>query len=241
MTRFSLLLVLLTACSASPGGNPPPPSEGRGPSSSSETEPPPVVEDTESLPPQPPEIPPAPPPPRPPLAWEAGHPDRAEWSERLLSLMKENLASFDTASDLTLYCPKYASLDADGKALALATLAVRVAFHESAFNPHSVFHEPPPLGVDSIGLFQLSYEDKMTWCTMDRGNRTLEDPLVNIACAVPKMARLVKKDGVIAQGHSGSTSKGLARYWSVMRDDQGATLHQRGDIRAAVQALPICH
>lgn len=191
-------------------------------------------------PPPPPPAPP-PPPPRVPLAWEQDHPEREPWSERLLALMAEQLPAFDKATDIGLYCPRYVGLDDDGRAHALATMAVSIAFFESAYDPHARVYLPPPLAAQAVGLFQLSYRDRMPWCTMDKTKKSLEDPITNLECAVPKMAQLVELDGVIAQGHDGSSARGLARYWSVIRDDRGRRTHHKAEIQAAVRGLPLCN
>ncbi len=171
------------------------------------------------------------------LAWESGHPERREWSAALRAAIAAQLASFDTAADFAGFCPSYAGLTPDQRTEVIATLAVAIAFRESGYKPGTVFAEPPPLGVDSIGLFQLSYEDGFSWCDLDRARDTLKDPLNNIACAVPKMARLVAKDRLFAAGSTGSDARGLSRYWSVVRS--GPT-HFKDEILGKAAALPAC-
>lgn len=170
-----------------------------------------------------------------PLAWEKNHPERAAWSKVLRENIAQNLPTFLKASDWTLYCSKFNQLSAAEKIDAIATMSVAIALYESAYKPASVYHEPPLLGVDSIGLFQLSYEDEMQWCAMDRKKGNLVDPLVNIQCAIPEMAKLIDKDGVVAEGQIRGTRKGLARYWSTMWPKG-----HLNDIRKAVQTLPFC-
>jgi hypothetical protein len=119
----------------------------------------------------------------------------------------------------------------------LSTIAVAVAKRESNYKPGLHYGEPPPLGYDSIGLFQLSYEDGFSWCTLDRTAKSLEDPINNIRCAVPEMAGLVKRDRVIAKGATKSDARGLARYWSVVREGPS---HHLAEIRASAAALPYC-
>lgn len=170
-----------------------------------------------------------------PLAWEMGHAERASWSEHLNNAMKANLATFNGAKDVTDFCPKWITLDNDQKVLVLSTMAVEIARYESSFNPNSIYHEPPPLGIDSIGLYQLSYEDKFSWCLMDRKAKTLQNPLINIECAVPAMASLARRDGYIAKGSSGGGRLGLSRYWSVMWTNK-----KKSNILSVTKALAIC-
>ncbi|HEU4885972.1 MAG TPA: transglycosylase SLT domain-containing protein, partial [Longimicrobium sp.] len=110
-------------------------------------------------------------------------------------------------------------------------LIVAMAKFESGWKPDVIFHEPPPLGVDSVGLLQLSYEDQAGYKLepLDRARKSLEDPLVNLRCAVKIMAKLVKKDGVVARGAK-KQSRGAARYWSVLREG-----HHVDEIKARVR------
>jgi hypothetical protein len=65
---------------------------------------------------------------------------------------------------------------------------------------------------------QLSYEDQAAYGleSLNRDQRSLEDPLVNLRCGTRIMARLVARDAVVARG-TGKHSRGTARYWSVLR------------------------
>jgi len=172
-----------------------------------------------------------------PLAWEKQHPERKPWSIALRAEIGKKLDDFDRATDLDLYCPRYRKLSTDDRVSAIAAMAVAIAKFESGYNPKQHFGEPPPLGYDSIGLFQLSYEDGFTWCELDRGKKSLEDPINNIRCAVPEMARLIAKDGVVAAGTDKASAQGLARYWSVVRE--GAKHHLQA-IRTITASTPFC-
>ncbi|HMS95276.1 MAG TPA: transglycosylase SLT domain-containing protein [Tabrizicola sp.] len=211
MGRFlgfaSLLLMLLVACGDEPGG------VGGAASSG--------AEDSDAA----------------PLAWEANHPERQAWSQRLRAEIALQLGDFGVPSDIASYCPGYGSLPDPQRGEVWATLAVAIARRESSYKPTTVFMEPPPLNVASVGLFQLSYEDGFGWCSLDLASESLKDPLNNIDCAVGAMARYVKRDGVVAAGSSSGDARGLARYWSVIRD--GST-HFKAEIMAATRALPFC-
>lgn len=172
-----------------------------------------------------------------PLAWEAGHPERKAWSMKLREEFAARLADLGTPADMESYCPAYAGLADRERVEVWSTLAVAIARRESAYKPDTVFMEPPPLNVASIGLFQLSYEDGFGWCSLDRETDSLKDPLNNIDCAVGAMASYVKRDGVVAAGSSHSNARGLSRYWSVIRDGSG---HHKAEIMAATQSLAFC-
>lgn len=168
-----------------------------------------------------------------PLSWEKNHPERIAWSKELLQDFQNNLATFDKAGDVASFCPKWKTLDADHKVHVLATMAVSIALYESAYNPNSIYHEPPPLGINSVGLFQLSYEDRMSWCSMVAAQKTLQNPITNISCAVPEMAKLTRENGVISGYANGW--RGLARYWSTMRSSG-----KLGAIKGSTLALGFC-
>jgi hypothetical protein len=171
------------------------------------------------------------------LPWETGHPERADWSRELRQQLSAKLSSFESAEDIAAYCPSYSTLTAAQKVDVLATIAVRIAKFESSYNPKQHFHEPPPLDYDSVGLFQLSYEDGFSWCSLDLTKKSLEDPLNNIRCAVPEMARLVANDKLIAAGTNAKNARGLARYWSVVRE---GPKHHLDEVRKAASSLKIC-
>lgn len=198
---------------------------------------------TESGAPAPPTTPPSPPSAPPSssaaaaLPWESNHPERKAWSDELRAQFDAKLDSVEHATDIATYCARYDELPRSDRVTLWATLAVAIAKHESGYDPTQRFAEPPPLGVDSIGLFQLSYEDGFSWCRLDRVAKTLEDPIVNIQCAVPEMAKLIARDEVVAAGSDGRTARGLARYWSVMRSGPS---HKLREIREATSSLAMC-
>lgn len=108
---------------------------------------------------------------------------------------------------------------------------VAISWHESKWHPNEIYHEPPPLGVDSVGLLQLSYEDEKPYGLepLSRVAKSLQDPLVNLRCGVKIIAKLVAHDKVV-ESNSGKKFGGASRYWSVIR--QG---HHLEDIKRAVR------
>jgi hypothetical protein len=181
-----------------------------------------------------------------PLAWESGHPERAAWSAELRRQFTAALSSFDQASDTSAYCTRYAELSVDQRVAVWATMAVAIAKYESAYNPASI----APCDANctaSIGLYQLSYEDQMSWCAMNKAAGNLIDPIVNIRCAVPEMQRLVARDGVVASGWTVKSSakvpaaaRGLSRYWSTMWNSSNSN-GKSAAIQTATQSLAFCH
>ena len=97
-----------------------------------------------------------------------------------------------------------------------------VAKFESDWNPKNVFHEPPPLGVNSIGLLQLSLVDQTHFDLTPHidDEDELKKPLVNLEWGVKIFAHLLARDGIVASG-TGNNSRGAARYWPTLR--AGAT------------------
>lgn len=144
------------------------------------------------------------------LSWK-----NSEWDKALYKELVILEPLFSKAKDITTFCPKYNDLTPDQKLHALGEFMVAIAFYESGFNPSSKYMEPPPLGYESIGLYQLSYEDNKGYpdCKLNRASKNLEDPAQNIRCASIIMQKLLK-DGQIT---SADFKRGLARYWSVTR------------------------
>lgn len=127
----------------------------------------------------------------------------------------------------------YSGLTDELKLKFWAELVIAMAWRESSWNPHNIYHEPPPLGVDSVGLLQLSYEDEVPYSLepLDREAHSLEDPLINLRCGIKVLAKLIADDGVVASSN-GKHHKGSPRYWSVMRP--GST-HHLEEIREKVR------
>lgn len=140
------------------------------------------------------------------LSWEnttAAHPERAAWSDALISAIKGNSQFLYQAKDVLKFCPKFSSLSDDGKAHAFGELFVALSYFESGYNPETRFKEPPPLNVWSEGLLQLTVGEK--GLTKD----TILKPEPNLRAGVQIMADLVKKYGVI------QVAKGKS-YWSTL-------------------------
>jgi hypothetical protein len=167
-------------------------------------------------------------PPLPPvtLSWDTVE-ERKAWSAELLAAAALHKAELDRGNP-DLFIPGYLQLTPEQQLKFWAELVIGVAKFESSWKPHVIFHEPPPLGIDSVGLLQLSYEDQSAYGLepLSRSQKSLENPLVNLRCGVKIMARLVARDAVVARG-KGKQSRGAARYWSVLREG-----HHVEEIRA---------
>jgi hypothetical protein len=166
------------------------------------------------------------------LSWDSV-PERIAWSAQLLASIAAFKEQLDQGNP-EAFAPGYAALPPARQIKFWAELIVAIAKFESNWKPHTIFHEPPPLGVDSVGLLQLSYEDQPNHKLepLDREAKSLEDPLVNLRCGVKIMARLVSKDAVIASSE-GNRHKGAARYWSVLR---AGPRHHLDEIRERAKA-----
>jgi soluble lytic murein transglycosylase-like protein len=159
---------------------------------------------------------PARPPQAIPLAWEIGHPERRAWSDELRRAVAASLPALEQATDVSRFAPNYTALSPSRRIEVWAALFVAIARFESGYDPHNVYREP--FGQDSVGLLQLSYEDQAAYRLepLDRRAKSLEDPLVNLRCGVKILARLVRRDGLIAAGTSLKDARGGARYWSTL-------------------------
>ncbi|HEX8693783.1 MAG TPA: transglycosylase SLT domain-containing protein [Longimicrobium sp.] len=151
------------------------------------------------------------------LSWDTKE-ERKAWSAELLKAIAAHKADLDSGRPDD-FIAGYQKLTPEQQVKFWAELIIGMAKFESSWNPHTIYHEPPPLGIDSVGLLQLSYEDQPSYALepLDREKKSLEDPLVNLRCGVKIMARLLAKDHVVASG-KGSKSRGAARYWSVLRE-----------------------
>lgn len=163
------------------------------------------------------------------LSWD-NKPQRKAWSPELLSSVSAHLQALELGAP-DQFVAGYSTLSADEKLKFWAEIIIAMIKFESDFNPHSIYHEPPPLGVDSVGLLQLSYEDQHNYHLepLDKGQKSLEDPLVNIRCGLKIFAHWLAKDQVVTRG-TGKQSRGAARYWSVMREG-----HHVEEIKAHVK------
>ena len=164
---------------------------------------------------------PAPPPggagPSVTLSWD-NVPLRKEWSQKLIGLVSQNRTDLEKGNP-DGFVSGYSTLpSAAVKIKFWAELLVAMAKFESDWNPKNVFHEPPPLGVNSVGLLQLSLQDQDNYHLTPHisNEEELKNPLINLEWGVTIFAKLLARDGVVASGSSISNARGAARYWSVL-------------------------
>lgn len=95
-----------------------------------------------------------------------------------------------------------------------------MAKYESNFKPSLEYKEKFKNGkgeyVISTGLFQVSYESSRGYGFSGITTEQLKDPYKNIDVAIAILKKWTERDGVVAN-HSGTTWRGGARYWSVLR------------------------
>lgn len=163
------------------------------------------------------------------LSWDDS-PKCKAWSPELLSSVNKYLQQLEQGAP-DKFIADYTGLLPDDKLKFWSEIIIAMIKFESNFDPHCIYHEPPPLGIDSVGLLQLSYEDQDNYGLekIERSNKSLEDPLVNIRCGLTIFSHWVAKDNTVASG-AGKQSRGAARYWSVMRSG-----HHVDEIQARVK------
>jgi hypothetical protein len=163
-----------------------------------------------------------------------------DWSVVTISTVKSKIASLNKASDMSKFCPLYSSMNIDEQALAWGYLLSGIVKFESGYNPNSTMTESD--GSVSQGLFQLTYGN--AHCPKSRKEADLNDPSVNIKCAVAIMADEVESDHVVAAGgyikYGAPPAKGIAKYWSVMRVPDSKSKHHLADIAAMAAKAPGC-
>jgi len=170
------------------------------------------------------------------LPWK-----KPTWDSVLIEHIERSMSDFDLArDDMRRFCPKYLLLDKKQRVNAWAHLMVAIARYESGFNPKARMTEST--GQDSIGLFQLSYGDR--FCPKRKSQGNLEDPHINISCAVKLAALFVNRDKVVARGgyvsHGAASPKALSRYWSVIRTDTKVRKHKLKEIQSLARKAPGC-
>lgn len=143
-------------------------------------------------------------------------------------------------SDMWMFCPRYAELDADSRVRVWVTLLSAMAKFESNFDPRTAFTETITDSegnrVVSRGLLQLSIEsaNQQRYGCSIRDASDLHDPATNLTCGARILSTWVEADGVVA--HTDSGTRGGARYWSVLRSSN----RDRARIRDTTRSLGIC-
>ena len=168
------------------------------------------------------------------LSWD-DKPGRKVWSITLLDGVSNHQAALELGMPNN-FIAGYNDLPSEKKPVFWAELVIAMAKYESNWDPDSIYHEPPPLDEDSIGLLQLSYQDAKNYSfpdVLDPAKKSLEDPLINLRCGLVILSHWIAIDKVVALGSTSNSAKGGARYWSVLR--KGAD-HHYYDIRNLVKS-----
>lgn len=167
---------------------------------------------------------------------------KPEWSQKVKAELDAGLfEKFDAASaDFLNFCPNYYMISADSKKLAWGYLLGAITSFESDYNPDS--HMTESDGSASEGLFQLTYGN--SHCPTSKAKGNIRDPDINIDCAMKIMADYLSQDKVVAKGgyvaYGAAPSKGLARYWSVVRVPDRKSKHKLAEIIAMTKKSPGC-
>lgn len=186
-----------------------------------------------------------------PLLWDGIQIHGKDWSQYLFKVIKnETRTIFETAEDMTYFCPAFHQLNERQQINAIGMLVAAMAKFESQFNPLSRMIEPS-LGIDPVtglqvvseGLLQLSYQDKLRYpfCNFDWQRdkglsqldpaRSILNPYLNLGCGVRILADQILRRGLIVIENGA--------YWAVLR--KNGKFEKIKSIASLVQSLSFCH
>lgn len=173
------------------------------------------------------------------LYWEdttEAHPERMPWSDKLTSIVRNDLALYSIAKDITEVCPNFHALTEGQKVEALGEFWVAIALHESGFNPKSSSVDvgsAKDRNSYSDGLYQMSGNDGASK-KYGYNYKDLLDPIKNIEVATEQMRRQITKTGEIFLPKSHPN-----RYWAVILE--GGRYQQIAKIKAqTLKYAPFC-
>lgn len=150
----------------------------------------------------------------PALSWEAGHSERAEWSKSVYKYLRKYW-SYDAASDVSFFYPKWSTASGPTKLHAMAEMWVAIAYYESSWNPKSAsvdVGKPDTRDTWSIGLLQMSVTDQGNYGF--KFGYTYDDLLTaapNLELGIAIMQKQISRHGKLMLN---TTKDGL--YWEVM-------------------------
>lgn len=171
-----------------------------------------------------------------PLSWEAGHPERKEWTLACMKHVGDQLERLDKAKDIASFHEKYAGGSKDQKANIWCEFFSALSKYESSWNPKAsavdVGRKDDP-GSYSIGLTQISVNDQ-AWTdpSLKYTYEQLLTPGPNLHLAIRIMARQIDKGGLVVLPNSSKL-----RYWAVILE--GNKYQKIELIRAMVRKLPL--
>lgn len=148
--------------------------------------------------------------------------DSKDWDFYLKKALEEEGSELMSSvpQDIENFSKNYKTMNYNERLNFWAYLISIMAEKESSFRSETsyteAFVDANGNNVISRGLLQLSIESARGYsCPVETGPE-LHDPEKNLICAVLIMRRWVLNDGVIS-GKQGTSWRGGARYWSVLR------------------------
>ncbi len=154
--------------------------------------------------------------------WEGKATDARQWTLHSYSEVSKVADQLPKTlpADIKDFCPQYSSLSAGNKTNFWVYLLSSMAQLESNFKPalsyQEAFKDSKGQYVVSRGLLQISIESGNAYGCGFKNASELHDPYKNLSCGLRILNRWVASDKRIA-GKSGSSWRGGARYWSVLR------------------------
>lgn len=183
------------------------------------------------------------------LPWEKAAASNRSWSTYIYSVIdNETTNLINGTSDVTNFCPNYASLSRQQKVEFWGYLFAEVSYYESGWDPLSRMAEDlgtdPITGkqVESEGLMQLSYQDVLNYPTCriswaaDKNlgstdpRKTILDPDINLECGAIIMSKQITRKNAIV------ISSGA--YWSTLMS--GSRYNKIASIQKATKAISFC-
>jgi len=172
-----------------------------------------------------------------PLPWD-GVTGSSAWTTALLHDIKASQLLTKAPLGISEFMPSFWQHHTDPEAMTKfwAHLIAMMAKFESSWIPTEVYHEPPPLSIDSIGLLQLSVPDGQSYHLNPPvlTATDLKDPLKNLSWGVQIMDHLVQDNNFFSAINYSGKWRGLGAYWSVMRstNSDGSPRHSYYTIRS---------
>lgn len=158
--------------------------------------------------------------------WEAVNPKRA-WTSFAAEFIHQNKSTFfeESYSDINEFCPAFVGASDEKKVAFWIHLLNSLSKRESAFDPRVSNDESNfgsgDLTVISRGLLQTSLASsrayRNTGCRV-RDDKDLHNPETSITCGLAIFKRWLDQDGCISCKNGEGKHRGIARYWSPLRE-----------------------
>ncbi|MCO5142932.1 MAG: transglycosylase SLT domain-containing protein [Oligoflexia bacterium] len=172
--------------------------------------------------------------------WEASQRDGAKWSQFVFDQITKSAPDLlaKRPSDIRSFCANYDNLSKNDKKNFWVYLLSSMTQLESGHRPEvqykEAFNDSKGKPVISRGLLQISIESGNGYGCGFKNESELHDPYKNLDCGLKILNRWIGRDGLIS-GKSGSSWRGGARYWAVLRKDSHLS-----NIRSWTQNQDIC-